>query len=292
MSYSSGQDLVRSSPARRRAGRLLRACLGVLVFSMVALRGEAAAQQPDTLRDRFIVPPPPPGLLAQGVVIRSTPGTSLGSPDAFGPRWGDVFVGAVAVNRQRWWPDEWSSRDGAVFAGFGLGDPIRYVGLEVVLASYTTLDSGFLTRAGVSVKAHRLLPGNFAVAAGMENVLARNVDGDRSIYGVISRAWLPLGTELPILMTSVGVGNGRFRSEKAWIADRDELGVFGSVSLSIWQPVTFIADYSQDLSLGVSVIPFARVPVSVTAGVLDVLERAGDGHRFMVGIAAGYSFIR
>jgi hypothetical protein len=272
--------------------RHLRTFICVLVLGMIASQGEAVAQAPDTLRDRYIVPPPPPGLLARGVVIRSAPGTSLGSPDAFGPRWGDVFVGAVAVNRQRWWPEQRGSRDGAVLAGFGLGDPVRYLGLEVVLASYTTLDSGFLTRAGVSLKAHRVLPGNFAVAAGMENALARDVDGDRSVYAVISRAWLPTGTALPIVLTSVGVGNGRFRSEKAWIADRDEVGAFGSVALTLWQPVTFIADYSQDLSLGVTAIPIPRVPVSVTAGVLDVLGHAGDGHRFMLGVAAGYSFIR
>jgi hypothetical protein len=256
------------------------------------LQGTAAAQAPDTLRDRFMVPPPPPGLLAQGVVLLNTPGMSLGSPIAFGPAWGDVFFGAVGVNRQRYYPRE-GFRDGAVVAGFGLGNPVELVGVEVLLASYTTVNSGFLSRAGVSVKAHRVLPANFAVAAGAENVLTRGeVDADQSVYGVISRVWLLSGGERPILTTSVGLGTGRFRSEEAWLEDRNTVGVFASAGLSIWQPVSFIADYSQDLNLGVSVAPFVRVPLSVTAGVLDVLGEAGDGRRFMIGVVGGYSFVR
>jgi hypothetical protein len=262
---------------------------------MIMMTGAAAAQQPDTLRDRFIVPPPPPGLLEQGVMILSTPGISLGSPVAFGPGWGDVFVGAIGVNRQRYFPPERGRRnlDGAVVGGFGIGDPVDLIGLEVLIASYTTVRSGFFTRAGVSLKAHRALPGNFAVAAGVENVVKHGpVDADRSVYAVVSRAWLPVADERPVFTTSLGVGNGRFRSEDAWLDDRETVGIFANVAASFWQPVSFIADYNQDLNLGVSVVPLARVPVSITAGVLDVLGVAGDGQRYMLGVVAGYSFAR
>jgi hypothetical protein len=279
-------------PPTRTTTRFLCARIAVLACGFIMLHAGVAAQAPDTLRDRFIVPPPPPGLLAQGVVLLSTPGMSLSSPTAFGPAWGDVFVGAVGVNRQRYYPRE-GFRDGVIVAGFGLGNPVDLVGAEVLLASYSTVNSGVLNRAGVSLKAHRVLPGNFAVAVGVENVLTHGeVDGDRSVYGAISRVWLLSAGERPILTTSVGLGNGRFRSEDAWLEDRNTVGVFANAGLSFWRPLSFIADYSQDLNLGLAVAPFTRVPLSLTAGVLDVLGEAGDGRRFMVGIAGGYSFVR
>jgi hypothetical protein len=266
--------------------------LGTLAAGLFLAAAPVAAQAPDTLRDRFIVPPPPPGLLEHGLLILRTPGISLGSPVGFGPAWGDVFVGALGVNRQRYFPRR-GYRDGVAVAGFGLGDPIDLVGLEVLLVSYSTWNTGLLSRAGLAMKAHRALPGGFAAGVGMENILHRgDVDFDRSVYGVLSRAWLPGGGELPVITTSVGVGNGRFRSEEDWIEDRNTVGVFGNVAVTPWHPVSFIADYVQDLHLGVSIIPLRRVPLSVTLGVLDVLERAGDGQRFMIGVASGYNFAR
>jgi hypothetical protein len=283
-------------PSQRSTIHRSRAAIAILGCCMALLHGAAAAQEPDSLlRARFIVPPPPPGLLDHGVVLLSAPGISIGSPVAFGPGWGDLFVGAVGVNRQRYFPEERGSRnrDGVVVAGFGLGDPVDLIGLEVLLASYSTVNSGLLSRAGMSLKAHRMLPGNFAVGAGVENVLRRGeVEAERSVFAVVSRVWLPGRWELPVFTTSLGVGNGRFRSEQAWLEDRNTVGVFGNVAFSVWDPVSFIADYNQDLNLGVSVVPLRRVPVSLTAGVLDVLGQAGDGRRFMFGIAAGYSFVR
>jgi hypothetical protein len=271
--------------------RRLRTALGVLGCCMMVWPAPAAAQQPDTLRDRYLVPLPPSGLLDPGVVLLRAPGISLGSPVAFGPRWGDVFVGAVGVNRQRYFPEERGSlnRDGVIVAGLGLGDPVNLVGLEVLLASYSTVNSGLLSRGGLTLKAHRVLPGNFAVAAGMENVLRRGpLETQRSAYGVVSRVWLPGG--LPVLVTSVGVGTGRFRSEEAELEDRSTVGLFANLAFSVWQPVSFMADYNQDLNLGLSIVPLSRVPLSVTVGMLDVLGVAGDGQRFMLGVAAGHSF--
>jgi hypothetical protein len=264
----------------------------LLAAAAALLAGPASAQEPDSLRERYIVPAPPAGLLAPGLVLLRTPGLNLNSPIGFGPSWGEVFVGAVAVNRQRYFPDR-GYRDGVAAVGLGLGNPVDLAGVEVLLVSYTTVNTRFLSRGGVNVKVHRVLPGQFGVAVGMENLLEwGEVDPDRSIFGAVSRVWLPSGGEIPILITSVGVGTGRFRSEADWLEDRRTVGVFGSAALSFWQPLSFIADYNQDLHLGVSIVPIPRGPISITAGVLDVLGRAGDGHRFMLGVAAGYSFTR
>jgi hypothetical protein len=279
-----------------RTGRALTGWLppafAVAAAGLLLLPAGVAAQQADTLRDRYIVPPPPPGLLDDGLVMLRTPGLNLNTPIGFGPSWGEVFVAAVAVNRQRYFPKE-DYPDGAVALGFGAGNPVDWVGLEVLLVSYTTVNTAFLSRGGVYAKVHRVLPGNFGIAAGMENVMHwGDVDTDRSIYGALSRFWILGEGDLPILVTTVGVGNGRFRSEDDWLADRKTVGPFGSLALNLVRPLSFIADYNQDLNLGVSIVPIARGPISITVGVLDVLGTAGDGARFMLGVAAGYTFAR
>jgi hypothetical protein len=250
------------------------------------------AQQPDTLRQRFLVPPPP-AQQTLSAALRSAPGITVGSPVAFGADWGDFYAGAVAVNRQRYYPAHRGRRnlDGAVVVGFGLGDAREYLGVDVAVASYSTLRRGFFNRMGASVKVHRQLPANFAVAVGMENALTRGpVDDDRSVYGAVSRVWVGESwNPTRGISTTVGVGNGRFRSEADWRADRNSVGGFANAAIFIADPVSLIADYNQDLSLGLSLIPVRGVPLSITASVLDVTGRAGDGRRFSVGVGTGLS---
>jgi hypothetical protein len=258
----------------------------LLTLAIVALAVPAHSQQPDTLRQRFLVVPPveaPPVRESRAVA-----GLTVGTPVAFGADWGDVYAGAVAVDRQRYYLS--GRGDGIVVVGFGLGDARNLVGLDVTLASYSTLRRGFLTRAGASFKLHRVLGESWGAAVGMENALTRGVDSDRSLYGAVTRIWMRDSLNpFPALTTTAGIGNGRFRSHSAWLEERDEIGVFGNAALYVARPVSFIADYSQDLNLGVSVAPLRVVPLTITVAALDVLGIAGDGRRYTVGVGTGFS---
>jgi len=223
-----------------------------------------------------------------GGAARSQPGSSSGSPAAFGAGWGDFFVGAGFQARTRYSDDE----DGSAVVGFGLGNARRLIGMEVALTSGSTIRSGFFERTSVSFKVNRILPRSFGVAVGYENAVTfgDGADGGRSLYGVISKVWDPSSWS-PLLSTTttLGVGGGRFLPEDE-LARGDDGGanIFASIGVQVFEPMSVIADWTgQDLTIAASIVPFRRLPLVITPGVADLTGRAGDGARFIIGAGVG-----
>lgn len=240
-------------------------------------------QQTEDLRAQFRLPLPP---VIEVVRVGVFSGTTIASPTAFGVQYGDAFIGASLQSRTR----RSHSADGTAAVGFGLGDARRYVGLETVLALVDLSDP--FQDGTVSFKLHRLITKDFAVAIGFENAIRwGSPDGGSSIYGVASKVFTldsDFRNPLSRLTVSVGVGSDRFRSESDIRRGNDGANVFGSVGLQVIEPASLIADWTgQDLSLGISVIPFRGVPLVITPAVADVTGNAGDGPRFVLG--AGYA---
>lgn len=243
----------------------------------------------ETLRQQYLLEEPPT-LVVPSAASGSAPGSSSGTPTAFGANWGRVYTGFGYQARTRYTEDS----DGTLALGFGLGDSRETVGLEVNLVVSDLIDDT-LGDGGVSLKVHRLLPNDFAVAAGVEYALSwGETDTTSSPYGVVTKVFrLKENTAEPFsrLTVSLGVGGGRYRSEDDVIDDNDTIGVFGSVSLRVAQPISLIADWTgQDLILGASIVPFKDLPVVITPAFADVTNTAGDGARFIMGIGYGYSF--
>jgi hypothetical protein len=244
-------------------------------------------QELQALQQQFILPEP---AVVERVIPRALglPGSTVGSPSAFGADWGDVFAGASFQERTRFT----DKSDGAVVAGFGLGDARRAVGLEVAVTVFDLFDDTF-GRGGISFKAHRLLGEGFAIAAGVENaIIWGESDTDSSGYGVVSKVFRFRDAAEPFstLIVNLGLGGGRFRSEDDVIDGNGTINVFGSVGLHVVEPLSVIADWTgQDLNLGVSVVPFRNIPLTITPAVADVTNNAGDGARFVLSIGYGLS---
>jgi len=218
-------------------------------------------QQVADLRQRFRLPVPP---LTQVVRPDTFTGSTVSSPTAFGANWGDVFIAGSYQARARYTNRD----DGGVVFGFGLGDARRLVGLEVAVSSYSTFRQGFFQNGGVSLKLHRLLNHDTAIAFGIENVGTWGSPdaGSNSVYGVGSHIFrLRANPEASFskLIVSVGVGGGRFRSEHDVRRRIGSTNVFGSVGLQVIPLASVIADWTgQDLFLGASIVPFRRIPLS------------------------------
>jgi hypothetical protein len=216
------------------------------------------------------------------------PGSTVGSPSAFGADWGDVFAGVSFQERTRFTDES----DGAVVVGFGLGDAQRAVGLEVAVTVFDLIDDTF-EDGGISFKLHRNLGDGFAIAAGVENaIIWGELDTDSSAYGVVSKVFRFRDATEPFsaLTVNLGLGGGRFRSEDDVFDENDGINVFGSAGLRVVEPVSVIADWTgQDLNLGVSIVPFRNIPLTITPAVADVTNNAGDGARFILSIGYGLS---
>ncbi|MFL5482646.1 MAG: hypothetical protein ACJ8AK_10700 [Gemmatimonadaceae bacterium] len=259
----------------------------------------ARAQRVDSIRDSYIIALPSD---AQRTLpyIPISPGSSTGTPTAYGADWGDVFVGAGFQARMRYVSDTLPLRrkaDGAADIGFGLGNSESAIGIEVNFTSFSTVRSGFFHHSTLSFKVHRDLPWNMAIAYGWEDAIrTKGTDGWTSMYGVLTGA-IPLRSDpyaaFSTLTVSAGAGNGRFQREKAFYARENHLNPFGSVGLYVVPEISLIADWTgQDLMLGASLVPFPRIPFFITPSFADVTGSAGDGARFVIGVGLDFNFAK
>ena len=89
----------------------------------------------------------------------------------------------------------------------------------------------------------------------------------------------------------MGVGGGQFRSEDDILNGVDSVGVYGGVALRVVEQVNVITEWSgQDLSVGVSFVPFRNIPLVISPSVTDITGTAGDGTRFILGVGYGINF--
>lgn len=289
--------------ARIRLEQVVR-CAAACAWLVAAAASTAAAQEPDSLRAAFRIAVP--GTTdALAVVASTAPGSSVGSPTAYGATWGDGYVGAGATHRARYMParplrDILDSADGSVSVGFGIGNSLELLALDVNVASYSTVKRGFGERMGVSFKLHRVLARYWGVAVGWENAFTRgDVDSDPSVYAATSKVWYADDwRRIRSVTATVGVGNGRFRRESDVMAGRSRWNVFASLGVRVLDPLSLIADWTgQDLVLGISTVPLLfrfmpdatrDVPLVVTLGAADVTGSAGDGVRFVLTAGIGF----
>jgi hypothetical protein len=247
-------------------------------------------QDVETLRAQYLLEVPET-IEVPSLGAAASPGSSSGSPTAFGASWGRVFTGIGFQERTRY-TDE---ADGSFSVGFGLGDAQKTVGVEVTASVLSLLGDDAFERGGISFKIHRILPNDFAIAAGVENFITwGESDAGSSGYGVVSKVFrLQENSKEPFsqITFSVGLGGGRFRSEDDIQEGDDSINVFGSMGIRVAEPVSFIADWTgQDLTLGLSIAPFRDIPLVITPAVADITDNAGDGARFILGIGYNYPF--
>lgn len=249
------------------------------------------AQTIDQLRQQFRLPVP------EVPDFWTVPAMGANTPSGFGAGWGDAYLGTFGTTRARFTEREFADADGAVGAGFGLGDPWSYFGLEVSGTSYSTFHSGFGNRAGVSLHLHRIVFGSFGLAVGWENALVRGTpDSGESFYGVVSK-WFQLKDSdsalFSSLMLSLGVGDGRFRSQEDVDKDIDASGVFGSVAVRVLAPASVVVDWTgQDLTALLSLTPFRTFSLVLSGGWADITGYTGDkGARVVGAVTYGFNFL-
>lgn len=235
--------------------------------------------------------PPTQEFAARG--SRAAPGISLGIPSGYGADWGDAAIGFgfQATTRLHNRPD------GVAAVAVGLGNAREIVGLEVVATSYGTART--CCRGGLSFKLHRVLPADFGLAVGWENGAvwggfdpdpAEETDAGSSLYGVASKV-LYLnrqgGNAYSTLTFTLGLGNGRFRTEDDIIADEEKVNAFGGVAFRFSRAAAVIADWTgQDLAAGLSILPLRNQPLVIIPGAADITTKA----RFILGAAYGFDY--
>ena len=273
--------------------RFLHAC--TLLVALCGMPGHAGAQSAlappvtrlDSLRLRYRIVGTP---VAQVPVNASlgAPGSSFGSPTAFGAAAWDAFVGLGFQQRTRFTV----KADAAVVVGFGLGNVETYGAFEVALTSFSTARHSVGAAGSTSVKYHHDLPHRVRGSIGVENAASwGSTDGGRSIYVAFARAVQLRDDEgkfLGALSMNGGLGNGRFRSENDILSGHETFAPFGSVGLRLNSITSVAADWTgADLNAGFAFIPIQGRGLSISAGLADLTGRSGDGVRFIFSLGYG-----
>lgn len=208
-------------------------------------------------------------VLAVATQPKGAPGVAFGSPVAFGAREGDVYFGMnlASGGNQNFIADD---LDGGAAFGFGLGDPDRFVGLEIGVNIISTVGT-FGEDGSMFAKVHRNLGNNNAVAFGAENFMRWGAagGGQTSIYAAYSHAFVTRSDPMNpgVLMVNVGLGNRRFTN----LGDEDDMGGFVSLGYNITRQFSVIADYTgQVTNLGVSWVPFRTSSFSILLGATNL----------------------
>jgi hypothetical protein len=228
----------------------------------------------------------------------------VGVPNAFGANGGTAFVGVSyqAATRPSIFNNvtppitsPQSKEDGAISAGFGLGDAKSFVGLETVATSLSTLRQGFFKNGTVGLKLHKQFGDNFAVAVGAENAINwGNPDGGETGYGVATIVLNPDASQGLFTNTtlSLGAGGGRFRTVGDIRTGKDNIGIFGSLGTRISPNFALAADWNgQDLNIGLPItIPLGMTSLQLVPSLNDLINPETGGSRFTITGGLGFLF--
>jgi hypothetical protein len=248
--------------------RSFRSSVALAALLVLAAASTAVAQDIRTRLKLTI----PQGLATQaGHFPRGAPGTSTGSPIAFGAQKHDAFVG-VGFQQVRYSTDT----DGGATLGFGIGNA-KQVGVEVDINALSTIRSGVGNRVGFGAKVHRVFTNNWGAAVGVSNIIV-NKNGDDSqvaIYGVVSKVVDVNHKGFQALTFSGGLGTEGFQSESKLAKGDNGVGFFGSAAVRMASQFSLIADMGQSLSLGASIVPVKKWPLVLTPAFADLTGSAG-----------------
>jgi hypothetical protein len=224
------------------------------------------------------------------------PASSAGSPVGYGSGWGVIYGGASVSDRTQ----SSASMDGSAAIGMGLGDPHKYVGMDVAVSviSLDYTDGGFGDTGDYSFKMSRFIGDTAAVAIGVDNAFPWGddaTDSDQSWYGVISNqfslAVTPTSKTLPLTL-SLGYGTGTYQSD----ASSDDgvantIGIFGSAGLQLTSQFSVIGDWTGEMiNAGISVVPVKKWPLVTSLTVTDLSNRTGNKTPVVFSVGYAYSF--
>ena len=223
-------------------------------------------------------------LNAQLTAPIAAPGIAFGSPTGFGANWGQAYAGIggqTASNSE-------DSLDGSALLGAGLGDSRRFLGLDATM-NIISLQEGFAKDGSWGFKLHHTFPFRAAFAIGVDDTGGwGDAQQTKSSSYIAYTQVIDLAADSPKrpLSLALNLGAGRER----YAEPGDSTGFFGSAALAVHRQGSVIVDYHRgDFSLGASAVPFYRMPIVISIGLINLTEEHAD-MEFAAGVGYLYHF--
>jgi hypothetical protein len=225
----------------------------------------------------------------------SSPGITISNPNGYGADNNTIFAVADFQKRTRFT----RTSDGELAFGIGLGNAVKFVGAELTYTLNTLGTSQGLGSGAFSIKLHRRIAEDLAVAIGWNQFADVYINAKipfdypkNSYYAVVTKVFKTrefINQPFSRVAVTAGIGSGQFlpfdtiREAVSQGENPTGLNVFGSVGVRVFEPVSAILEWTgQDLGVGLSIVPFKNLPFVITPAFRDITG-AGDGARFIMG---------
>jgi len=235
---------------------------------------------------------------------KSYPATAHNIPSGFGLSFMDFFIGGIISHRERY---NNNTPDAVLYVGLGLGNPKRFVGLDVS-ANITDVKGEFAADGSFNAKLHRHIPwGISSISLGVNSFSSWGRNSNvPSYYLAFSRHFWLKYNYLKTFTFHIGVGNGFFVSEDHHfdlfriknrgapgdLHDFTKWGPFAGISLGIFDWMNFLADWNgQDLNLTLSFAPLSQQKLLINVGAKDLTGNAGSGNIYFISMIYANNFL-
>jgi hypothetical protein len=223
-----------------------------------------------------------------------SPSLYPGVPSAFIANWGDVYIPGVAATSGETRPDA----DGSWVAGFGLGDSIKAVAVE--LNGGCGSFKNFCGNGGLGFRVGRVLiskpSGWLALAGAWQNVVQWGFEGTQdNIYSATLSYAFPLRPTqsgfAQTLQINAGVGNSSFALYSATNSE-DQIGGFASIGVELSPGLGISAGWSgRGANAQLSYAPFRSTPISINLLGADLFNQNPDGTAGILSVSWGRTFL-
>jgi hypothetical protein len=256
----------------------------------VAMNGQGETEEPKSLAELKQQLKVDPMIVAAAGQRTYPPALTFGIPSAFGPSWGDFFIGlsGATAGKAR------DNVDGSISTGFGFGDSEKLIGLSL------TYNMGSINNFGQTgtfdLSGSRIVykdeTNQVAIASGWSAFAQYNTSEPvipSSVWGTITSYSLlqpddPVN-KLPLLL-SLGVGGGYYRQDPA------STGVFGGIGLQVAPQLGVGLQWSGvGLNLGLSFVPVPTIPLTIVATGADLTDNSPGGTVFVLSVNYGFNFL-
>jgi hypothetical protein len=232
------------------------------------------------------------------------PALSSTIPDALAKGYLGTFgVGLTLQSRTRL-TNQFFDPDGNAIATLGLGNPERFIGIDVRVNIYglgaASGAKGNVGEGTVDVHLSRKINERLWIGAGGYDLVNWNVSDSlspnllNSYYGTFTYLFpMTYGGNLPKRRGSItaGFGNGRFRLDGDYDAVHGGgLGIFTSVTIPFMAEGNVIVEWTgYNVFTGVSLFPFRELPGQIVVGIDDLFHK---NRRFVVAGSIGLHLIK
>ena len=219
---------------------------------------------------------------------------SVMTPTGWGAAYRSAYVGIGIAERSPYL----SSTDGIIGFGYGMGDPVLGVGLQI---GTTISDMSEFDNVSFSFKLHQYLARGTAIAFGGESLFSNNAladDAGNTFYLVVSHVLQGFGTKrqgVGRIHVSAGVGTGQFarKSARDFSEGKGRNGTlaFGNLAIELIKNVNVTLEWSgTNLLTGMSTtIQIEQMPIALSVALADLPSYSGDGVRLVAAAAVAFS---